>query len=367
MDRIESFLKSLFSALAIAALLCIASPSSAGVLDGDGIATYGDSMTMQYSFWVPGGQLYGLDVYSDGTQLNWVDHLVMSGYNFGPQAFLESFAINRYSLAIAAAHTEDLHYMYENFGPEITPGEAKLTVMNIGANDIGDIYGMVYNRAAAPGYNALADVDVQNFLSNEMANITEAVDYTLAFDPSMHMIMTTLPDLAITTSYLNRYTNPAQRDAVTPVVQEFNNRILALAASHGFPVVDLYNLAKIASAPPELAGVQILTGPGTTGDHVFLSDGFHPGTVLQGLLANTVLMANQLGYGDAAAFVSDQTIITRAGLTPVGPGPTYFDVTPYVILTNVPEPSTMVLAGMAGACLLVAARKRHGRKTNNRA
>jgi hypothetical protein len=93
---------------------------------------------------------------------------------------------------------------------------------------------------------------------------------------------------------------------------------------------------------------------------MFLSDGFHPGTVVNGLLANAILMANHIAYNDPVTYVSDQTIVTRAGVAipPANQPTSYYDVRPFVIF-NAPEPSSLTLAGAAVVLsLAAAARKR---------
>ncbi|HEY1599379.1 MAG TPA: hypothetical protein VGG64_07240 [Pirellulales bacterium] len=61
------------------AMLAIASSAHGGLLQGEGIGVYGDSMSMQYSFWLPLAPQIGYNVFYNGTQLNWVDLLNQSG------------------------------------------------------------------------------------------------------------------------------------------------------------------------------------------------------------------------------------------------------------------------------------------------
>src|ERR1700727_2905546 len=51
-----------------------------GPLGTQAIGAYGDSMTMQYSFWLPLAPQFNYNVYNNGTQFNWVDQLVKAGY-----------------------------------------------------------------------------------------------------------------------------------------------------------------------------------------------------------------------------------------------------------------------------------------------
>jgi hypothetical protein len=59
--------------------------------------------------------------------------------------------------------------------------------------------------------------------------------------------------------------------------------------------------------------------------------------------------AARRGYGTSLDPLSDQEIVSNAGLTPLVVGPTFFDVTPFVI---VPEPPSVVLAWPIALILL---------------
>jgi hypothetical protein len=101
--------------------------------------------------------------------------------------------------------------------------------------------------------------------------------------------------------------------------------------------------------------VDINLGPVSTDPPVptdaFLSDGFHPGTVVQGVLANMFIEATNRAYGAGLTPLSDQEILELAGIeVPTPPGVvTYFDVSPYVI---VPEPLTLLVLAIGGVTLL---------------
>src|SRR5262249_4301575 len=76
------------------------------------------------------------------------------------------------------------------------------------------------------------------------------------------------------------------------------------------------------------------TRPATPTD--FFADSQHPGTVVQGLFANMFIAAADKTYGADIAPLSDQEILQYAGITPPTSGPTYFDVSRFVIYPNHP-------------------------------
>ena len=171
------------------------------------------------------------------------------------------------------------------------------------------------------------------------------------------MILATIPDPSLTPSEKGSYPNAAQHAAITEVIQSLNAQIVSLAASYHFPVVDLYGIEKLTSSLTSYGGVTMLNAGGTSGNDLFFSDGFHPGTVLQGIIANTVLQADHVAYGDSVTPISEQQTAAWAGLTP-NKSTTFFNVSPYVIYTA-PEPSTLVLGGVAAVGLMLIAFARH--------
>jgi hypothetical protein len=102
-------------------------------------------------------------------------------------------------------------------------------------------------------------------------------------------------------------------------------------------VIDLAGLGRLAEAPLAVGGVQV--------PDFYAPDGFHPGTVAQGLLGDAVLEAFPGAYDPRIARfrLTDQQLLDEAGIAH-GPGHSYFDVSPYVLL-----PDRHGCAGLAGA------------------
>src|SRR5262249_17756848 len=124
---------------------------------------------------------------------------------------------------------------------------------------------------------------------------------------------------------------PAAAQALTQeisgAITAANQQIEAFAASEGIPVVDLNALGRLAEGPFVVGGVDVIQ----TGK-VYAPDFFHPGTVGQGILGNTILEAFATAYfpGFTRFQLTDQQILDDAGIAH-GPGRTYFDVTPFVL------------------------------------
>jgi hypothetical protein len=324
-------------------LVALATTARAGVLTGDGIGVYGDSMSMQYSFWPPLAPQFNYKISYNGTQYNWVDLLSQNNYNFGAPQTVLGHQFLSYDAAVAGNTSSDLPNQVTTLQPDITAGNIKLVVEMIGANDFdGSEYTTIYNNAANHSYNPLNDPSVVAYMNNVMGNITASVNDTLSENAATHMILATIPDPGVTPEFHTSNPNATQRAAVDTVIQALNQQILALAKAHHFPVIDMFALANRSLTPLTVGGVSMIDAGGTSGKDEFLSDGFHPGTVVQGLLANGILMADKLAYHDPVTYLSDQYILTKAGVTHTAPT-TFFDVSPFII---VPEPGTFALSGV---------------------
>jgi hypothetical protein len=325
------------------------------LLNGDGIGVYGDSMSMQYSFWLPLAPQFNYNVFYNGTQFNWVDLLSQNGYNFGPTNTVLGENYKAYDAAVAGNSSADLTTQVNVLSPDVTAGNIKLVVEMIGANDVNSPeYTTVYNAAANPSYNPLTDPAVQSFMSGVIANIAASIDSTLAENPATKMILGTIPDVGVTPEYHTNFPIASQRAAMTVVTEALNQQILALATEHHFPVIDLFAMAERSLTPLTVGGVKMVEAGGDSGKDEFLSDGFHPGTVVQGLMGNAILMADHLAYHDPVTYMSDQSILTAAAVSH-NSSTTFFDVSPYVIA---PEPSTLLLAAFGGVVLVWAFRRR---------
>lgn len=341
-------------------LFAFSVPTRGGVLTGDGIGVYGDSMSMQYSFWLPLAPQFNYTVFYNGTQYNWVDLLAQNNYNFGPPVTALGETFNSYDAAVSGEKSSDLPSQVDTLAPDVTAGNIKLLVQMIGPNDFdGSEYTTIYNAAAKHSYNPLQDAGVQAFMASIMSYITSSVDTTLAENPNMHMILATIPDVGVTPEFKGNYPNATQRAAVTAVTQAVNQEILALAKQHHFPVVDLFAMANRSLTPLTVGGVSMIASGGKVGRDEFLSDGFHPGTVVQGLMANGILMADHLAYHDSVTYLTDQYILTKAGVSHNN-STSFFDVSPFVI---VPEPSSSMLAALGLLAMLGFAHSRAGRAT----
>ena len=183
--------------------------------------------------------------------------------------------------------------------------------------------------------------------------------------PGVHRIMATVPDVMVTLS-IQAYVAAHGISAATvatdeAAIQSANSQLIAFGIANHIPILDLYaSSATVAppapSSPVSFLGHQPLTLAGYSfyNDHYTnpsnvtfntsglfsLADQFHPGPVIHGLIANQGITAANY-FGSGLTLMSDQQLVQNAlgGSLPAS-GPTFFNVTPYVI----PEPSSRALA-----------------------
>jgi len=88
--------------------------------------------------------------------------------------------------------------------------------------------------------------------------------------------------------------------------------------------------------------------PNSTPTNAFVSDGFHPNTVLQGIFANTILQAFDSGYGADVPLFSEQELLNQA-LIPYGGSNTLEarigSLTNFVVLPVLPRITSLAVAG----------------------
>jgi phospholipase/lecithinase/hemolysin len=181
----------------------------------------------------------------------------------------------------------------------------------------------------------------QPFVSTVTTNIESALTQLENAAASAHeplgLTVGTIPDVGVTPAMQYELTQvlgvppqamPTVLHNITTATVQANTEIESFAAQHGIPVVDMFALGQLAAnaaTTPVIVGGQSFT-------NLYSPDYFHPNTVGQGLLADTVLEALATAYspGLERFSLSDQQILTDASI-PHGEGRTYFEVDPYVL------------------------------------
>jgi len=219
-------------------------------------------------------------------------------------------------------------------------GQIDASVLMIGGND------------ATSNIAFVTSGNTQQFINIYYNNVKNIIDSISAANPAVKQVFVNMPDVTLTPlvqSYATQYGFTQQQLAMlSDAIHQTNQAIDAYVLSKGIPIVDF------GGASPELLAAFPLSLGGATFTTPFAPDNFHPAPVTQGLLANLVDTAFNLGYGMSLPILSDQQIARNAGKTPNNLT-TYFDVSPF-ILVPVPETSPVVLVGVVlavGICYQV--------------
>jgi lysophospholipase L1-like esterase len=285
--------------------------------DPIGIATLGDSLTDTYV-----NRPYA------GDNLSWTDQLTR----------LRSSAITLYNEAVAGTTSDTLLTQGQPTAAAnlVSAGAVKYVSLMVGANDMGAFLQSVLSNGPR---------DPAPLVSNLVANIKTALD-TIQSAGKVAVVLGNVPDIGVTPFFRSALAGqPALLQMVTDVTRSANAQIQALARQRGIPVVDLFALDNLSKGTVTVGGVDVTNS-------LYSVDNFHPSTISQGLIANTVLEAFHRGYGlDISNLrLSDAEILREAGLS--GSPGTYFGVSGFVLFQAAPEPSTLTLLGL-GALGLV--------------
>jgi phospholipase/lecithinase/hemolysin len=303
-------------AAALAAVALSAAPVCAGPIP---VGIVGDSLSDPYARYQGAvNPSTGLPYWGRGHDHNWVEQL---------QA-LHGPALTLYNYAQAGATTADLlaNGSVTKAALRVKYFQTRREVVMAGSNDvIAYLGGKLGSDPAA-------------FVAGVAGNLNTILSKIAAAGP-VKLVVGNVPDLTVTPSMqalLGSVSGALQSAAA--LVQALNKQIAAVAAAHGAAVVDLFALSHLATGPLSLGGVTVDPGK------YFASDGFHPGTVFQGLVANSLLGA--FGGGLGTLRLSDQEILGQAGIPHPDGAATFFDVSAFVQAT--PEPSTLVLLAVGG-------------------
>jgi lysophospholipase L1-like esterase len=238
--------------------------------------------------------------------------------------------------AADGATTADLATQSQPILALVQAQQLDYSVIEMGSNDATSMaIDLVLNHIPIPA----------DFSSTVAQRVTSNMAALAAADPAhhLHQLVANIPDIiqtpALQSAIVFLGINPQDVNAIRQTILDTNALIEAQALQDGIPVLDLFRLIdEVGTQPLTLAGVT------TAVADLFPDDGFHPSSLIHGLTADMFIDAADRGYGATLDPLSDQEIVSNAGLVPLIAGPTFFDVSPYVI---VPEPSSAALTLLA--------------------
>ena len=345
---------------ALACLLALfASPALALKL-----AVMGDSLSDEY-----GEASYGLYA------VNWVEQLeIYAGIDLGPTASEAAQpggtwgeprrTLHQFNWARSGASSNTLISEGQHTGVSsvVASDNVEYGVLFIGANDFYP------SDAAYLGIytGTWTQLQIDQHVADVLANINTALDEMES--AGLPMIILNVPDYGIAPAVAAVLTDAAGRQSVTDVIDGLNASIDAVAQARGMVIVDIgaglvsifgthaspNTSLLVGNVPIDLTASDTAGGGNPTAG--FVHDGVHPNTVLQGIIANSVLEALNIGFGAGLTLFTEAEILGHRGIAYGGSdtlSATYGDYSDYI--TAYPEPTLAVPAlGGIGSLVLVA-------------
>ncbi len=299
-----------------------------------GIGILGDSISDEYRFYAP----------DRATARNWVEILAATReLPFGdPEITTRAAAQDRrfaYNWSQSCATTTSLiaQGQHTRLAAQVADGASiKLAAVTIGTNDFVHI--LSTSRSVA---------DMGLVIKKAFGNLTTILCFLLGSSLTLRIAVGTAVDLRcapILRGALDAgLITPRLAGAYGDAVASYNNHLRNLVATHDrrIVLVDINQLlAEVTGARPYVVGGFTIDCINASNDpqHLFLADGFHPGTIGQCLIANRFLDAINAGLGAGIPLLSAEEMVR--------------------IAASVPRPSGLSLIGTAALALLGYGRRR---------
>ena len=277
-----------------------------------GVGVIGDSISDEYRFYAP----------DRVTARNWVEILsAVRGLDFGSPSVASPGGVRdrrfAYNWSQSSSTTSSLmaRRQHEGLAAQVAGGAPiGLAAVTVGTNDFARV--LFTSRSVEAMGPAL---------ERASSNIAAILDSLLAAGPTLRVAAFTAVDLS--QSPLIRGASgagliaPAMARAYRAAVARFNERLRDYASGIGRRIVVVDEdrlLFNIVTADRFTVGSVELDRfvAGNEIHHLFLRDGFHPGTIGQGLIANEFLGAINAGFGTEVPLLAGDEMVGIAGDVP---------------------------------------------------
>jgi hypothetical protein len=330
-------------------------PLAAGASNLGKLGAMGDSLTDEY--WDDSVSTYAT---------NWLELLVhYRGVNAGPtaaQAGVGSWGSPRetgfkYNWALGGATTASLLTEGQHTGLSNQVGSEGISsaVLAIGPNDFNpgsSAYMNIYNGSWSPA-------QVQSYVSQSMTNIETALSTVRA--TGVAFALATVIDPGLTPVAAGAYPIASERDRVAAAIQSLNVGVKFLAQKYQVPLMDWSGLAtatlgsntnlrgtlKVGNVTINMRGADP-GPPNSAPTNAFVSDSFHPNTLVQGIFANLVMQTFNSGYNTGLTLFSEQELLNNAEIAYGGSDTLQSQIgsyTNFVVLPVLPRFTSIHAAG----------------------
>ena len=277
-----------------------------------GVGVIGDSLSDEYRFYAPDRVM----------ARNWVEILSAArGLDFGAPSIASTVCARdrrfAYNWSQSSSTTSSLmaQRQHEGLAAQVVGGAPiGLAAVTVGTNDFAHV---LFTSRSAEAMDLTLELAA--------ANIAAILDSLLAASPNLRVAAFTAVDLSQSPLIRGvseaRLIPPAMVRAYSAAVACFNARLRDFAAkfSRRIVVVDVDRLLfDIVTADRYPIGSIELDRfvAGNDNCHLFLRDGFHPGTIGQCLIANEFLGAINAGFGTHVPLLEGEEMVGIAGDVP---------------------------------------------------
>ncbi len=281
-----------------------------------GIGILGDSQSDEYRADDKRGANYPTSTYS------WVEILAQErNLNFGEWNYYEEprrqgFKYN-FARSGATAQTMIDQGQHTGLAQYVQSGEVTTVIIYIGANDFAPY--LYDNAYSAIYHNEISRSEIIEKENNIVANIDTAID-TLQEAGSPKIFIVTIPDWGNHTAVKVGFPLPHQRYRVSTVINETNAKINELAERQNVEIIEINEFyhslrGNDASYHVRIGDVileQFLSQNNPR--NIFLSDGVHPGTAINGLFANFILNKINPHLANPVDTLTEKEILSVSGL-----------------------------------------------------
>jgi len=189
----------------------------------------------------------------------------------------------------------------------VAAGNVDVATLSIGGNDFTP-------KASQIAAGTLTGAALNSFCTGVVTNIETAMDTVLAEHP-LGMIVASLPEMTLSPGGRATFNTPAKEVNGEAAIDLFNSILKPEVLSRGLTYLDFSTATRdLNAAPLVVGGVTIdMVNPSSDPTH-FFQDALHPAAVGNGLIANLFMTAVNLTFGTNYALLTDQQILTAAGL-----------------------------------------------------
>jgi hypothetical protein len=280
------------------------------------VGALGDSFTDEYRFYPPDRShaRNWVEILSDNHRANFGAFSLVSRGEPRDQGFAYNWARSD------ATSSGMIGNQLPGLAAQVASGKIQYAWIFIGGNDYLD-YVKGLESSSSPNIGAVF-TGLHRVTAQLEANFTTAVDTLLAANPNVRLVVATAPSIAnlpYTKSLETSLPVKLLVDAIDLAMSHYDDLVRATAADNDRIAVD--DLAasssllqsSTANGTAQFGGTTLnMTTPGDNYHDFFIADGIHPGTIGQGIIANSFIHTVDTTFGAHIQPLTQRAIVQFA-------------------------------------------------------